>query len=190
MKKHNEGYVLPFVLVVLVVVCLVAVSLLSASLTNLNRQQASIDRMEAKYEAQGELEKTIANLKECISGDHSVDLSGTKKFDELTADEKASLKEDAIKKLLSSFGSELDWGKVSDGYFASKELKETRKNVTVSTQIGIFVEIVSIKAPEAEEESQTESLADGLEYTYTYQITVIGEITCASYTISHEEVAG
>ena len=52
MKKHNDGYVLPFVLVVLVVVCFVAVTLMSSALTNLQRQKASVQRMEDKYVAQ------------------------------------------------------------------------------------------------------------------------------------------
>lgn len=62
MKKHNEGYALALVLVVLVVVCLVAVSILSASLSNLKSQQASIARMQAQYEAQGAIEKVVAQL--------------------------------------------------------------------------------------------------------------------------------
>ena len=63
MKKHNEGYALALVLVVLVVVCLVAVSILSASLSNLKSQQASVARMQAQYEAQGKIEQVVADLK-------------------------------------------------------------------------------------------------------------------------------
>lgn len=62
MKKHDEGYVLAFVLVVMVVLCLVALSIMSISLRNLQNQQASIQRMEDKYAAQGAIEKVVAQL--------------------------------------------------------------------------------------------------------------------------------
>lgn len=67
MKKHNEGYALVLVLVVITVLCLVAMAMMAASLKNLQNQQSSIARMEAKYEAQGEIEKVIANLNKKIS---------------------------------------------------------------------------------------------------------------------------
>lgn len=69
MKKHNEGYALVLVLVVITVLSLVAMAMTAASLRNLQNQQKSIERMEAKYAAQGEIEKAIANLNTIISED-------------------------------------------------------------------------------------------------------------------------
>lgn len=62
MKKHNEGYALPYVLVVFLIISLIAVSILSVSLNNLQSQKASIQRMEEQYVAQGEIEKVEALL--------------------------------------------------------------------------------------------------------------------------------
>lgn len=62
MKKHNEGYALALVLVVLTVLCLVALSMMSAALANINRQQATLLRMEEKYEAQGQIEIVMGRL--------------------------------------------------------------------------------------------------------------------------------
>ena len=59
-KKHDEGYALVFVLVVMVVLSLIAISLMTAALKNLRSQQATVAQMEAKYQAQGEMEKQIA----------------------------------------------------------------------------------------------------------------------------------
>lgn len=69
MDKHNDGYALPFVLVVMVIICLVGVSILSASLNNLQNQQASIERMQAQYEVVGEIEKKMAQVEinKCVS---------------------------------------------------------------------------------------------------------------------------
>lgn len=60
MKKHDEGYVLAFVLVVIVVLCLVAVSMMSISLRNVQTQTDSIVRMQDKYTAMGLIEKLNA----------------------------------------------------------------------------------------------------------------------------------
>ena len=62
MKKHNEGYALPFVLVVLVVMSLIAVGIMDFSLRNLESQQKTIQRIEAKYEAAGKIEKIVAAM--------------------------------------------------------------------------------------------------------------------------------
>lgn len=62
MKKHDEGYALVLVLVVIVVLGLIAGTLMSFSLSNLQSQTASIERMKAKYEAAGEIEKAVALL--------------------------------------------------------------------------------------------------------------------------------
>ena len=61
-KKHDEGYVLIFVLVVIAVLSIVAISLMSGALRNLQAQKASVERMQAKYDAQGEVEKQIADM--------------------------------------------------------------------------------------------------------------------------------
>ncbi len=67
MKKHNEGYALVLVLVVITVLSLVAMAMTAASLRNLQNQQKSIERMEAKYAAQGEIEKVIAGFENKIA---------------------------------------------------------------------------------------------------------------------------
>ena len=62
MKKHNEGYSLVLVLVVLVLMSLVASFILSVSLKNLQSQTAAVSRMEDKYAATGAIEKIHAQL--------------------------------------------------------------------------------------------------------------------------------
>ena len=62
MKKHNEGYTLVLVLVVMLVLTTVATAILTFSVSNLKNQQGMVDRMEAKYAAQGEIEKIVGQL--------------------------------------------------------------------------------------------------------------------------------
>lgn len=49
MKKGNEGYVLVFVMVVLIVLCISSVTLMSVSLSNLQKQQENIKNMGGYY---------------------------------------------------------------------------------------------------------------------------------------------
>lgn len=64
MKKHDEGYALPFVLVVSIVMCLIAVTVMSFSLDSLKAQQNSIQRTQAKYDAVGVFEKILAAVED------------------------------------------------------------------------------------------------------------------------------
>ena len=77
MKKNNDGYVLPFVLVVMIVLCIISTSLMTAALRNLQMQQKFTERMVDKYAAQGEIEKVIA----CLSQEGTFDKSGTEDAD-------------------------------------------------------------------------------------------------------------
>ncbi len=62
MKKYDEGYVLVYVMVVLVVFCLVAATILTSALRNLNHQQYEIAKMKDQYAAEGMIEKVVALL--------------------------------------------------------------------------------------------------------------------------------
>lgn len=60
MKKHDEGYVLAYVTVVLLVFCLVATAILTGALRNLQNQQNTIAKMQDQYAAEGMIEKVVA----------------------------------------------------------------------------------------------------------------------------------
>ncbi len=62
MKKHDEGYVLSLVLVVILVLCLVASAILAGALSNIKAQYGQIERMQDKYDAQGKLEILVSQL--------------------------------------------------------------------------------------------------------------------------------
>jgi type II secretory pathway pseudopilin PulG len=62
MKKHDEGYVLAYVTVVLLIFCLVAAVILTGAMRNLNHQQDSIQKMKDQYVAEGMIEQVLAQL--------------------------------------------------------------------------------------------------------------------------------
>lgn len=62
MFKRNDGYALSYVLVVLMVLAIIATAVMAPPLRNLQMQQASIERMQEKYAAQGMVEQVVAQL--------------------------------------------------------------------------------------------------------------------------------
>lgn len=61
MKKHDEGYVLAYVTVVLLLFCLIATMILTGSMKNLTAQQDTIQRMQDRYAAEGMIQQVVAN---------------------------------------------------------------------------------------------------------------------------------
>ena len=60
MKKHDEGYVLAYVTVVLLLFCLIATMILTGSMKNLTAQQDTIQRMKDRYAAEGMIQQVIS----------------------------------------------------------------------------------------------------------------------------------
>ena len=62
MRKHNEGYTLVLVMVVLTVLSVLATVILTAADRNLEVHKNGVAYMQAKYQAQGEIEKFLGEL--------------------------------------------------------------------------------------------------------------------------------
>ena len=61
MKKHDEGYVLAYVTVVLLLFCLIATMILTGSMKNLTAQQDTVQHMKDRYAAEGMIQQVVAN---------------------------------------------------------------------------------------------------------------------------------
>lgn len=62
MKKHDEGYVLAYVTVILLLFCLIATMILTGAMKNMNNQQDAIQRMKDRYAAEGMIQQVIAQI--------------------------------------------------------------------------------------------------------------------------------
>ena len=60
--KRCDGYVLPYVLVVFLILSAVSVSICTTSLNNLKAQEAAVKRAQALYDAEGEIERLVAEV--------------------------------------------------------------------------------------------------------------------------------
>lgn len=65
MKKHDDGYVLAYVTVVLLLFCLIATMILTGAMKNMTNQQDTIQQMKDRYAAEGMIQQVIAeNIQE------------------------------------------------------------------------------------------------------------------------------
>ena len=62
--RREDGYVLPYVLIVFAVVSLIAVSICSVAIRNLRTQEAAVQRTQALYAAEGAVERFTAKVSE------------------------------------------------------------------------------------------------------------------------------
>ena len=62
MKKHDEGYVLAYVTVVLLLFCLIATMILTGAMKNLTIQQDTVQHMKDRYAAEGMIQQVIAQI--------------------------------------------------------------------------------------------------------------------------------
>ena len=62
MRKNEDGYVLLYVLVVLVLLSLTAAAVCSIALHNLQAQRSSVEQMQKRYAAEGLGEQFVAKL--------------------------------------------------------------------------------------------------------------------------------
>lgn len=98
MRKNNDGYVLPFVLVVMFVLTIISASLMTAAYRNLKLEQDLTERMKEKYKVEGKIEKIVAQL-ECLT-----ELTGTSE----------DVKEVLSEKLKELCGSDVEFVKKND----------------------------------------------------------------------------
>ena len=66
MRKNKDGYVLIYVVIVIIFLCIVAVGTCTVALNNLKTQTAYIEQMQDRYEAEGAIELYMAEV--CTGG--------------------------------------------------------------------------------------------------------------------------
>lgn len=62
MRKNNDGYVIIYVIFVILFLCIVAIGTCSSALSNLKSQNEAVVQMQEKYAAEGEVEKFVSEV--------------------------------------------------------------------------------------------------------------------------------
>lgn len=178
-QQHDGGYVLVYVVVVIVILCLLVPAACANSLQNLKAQQASIERMQQLYQAEGQIERFVAEVLQ-------VKVQGTCEADD-ESEAKAAARKDFTEKLKIfvsscgslSFSSPQDEPQDGEWEQYACEVKSKIENIDIIAQITVNLKIETVCQAEF-----VGSDAEGVtHYPYSYEITVC-TITYDSYDIS------
>lgn len=153
MRKYNEGYVLAMVMAVIAVLALVASAMLSIGLRNVQTQQAAIDRLQKRYDAEGAIEKVVAQF-----GTVKTDGETTK----IAAENEFSTKLDGFyKSYRSDDGVEITQPqKAAAGTYTFK-ISAKNNTITVDAQVELTCKVEEIKPEyEKKEDENTEESND------------------------------
>lgn len=165
--KRNDGYVLPYVLIVFLVLSFVAVSICSISLSNLRAQEASIARTQDLYEAEGEMEVLVAQLCELT-------VTGEDRQGEGAAD--ASAVDSFWPEVKNRFGDESCFG--SGSYTDEVTLTASSSNHAVTVTATLQVKL----------DTEAHLVAEG---TDLYKSTAsVDAVDYSEYNIFHSDAEG
>lgn len=182
MKRNNGGYVLVYVVVVIVILCILVPAACSNSLQNLKAQQASIERMQQLYAAEGEIERFVAEMSEQVVMSSSEEKQGDIQIGQSAVAEKFKAAFDSAASTLGRQQlEEADWNNERTQCLHKILVVTKEEDINVSAEITIA--LTTTIATNKKWENET-----WVEYC-TYQITDC-TITYESYDISATTESG
>lgn len=200
--KRKDGYVLVYVMVVIVLLCTLAAIVCSVALQNLKAQNASLERTQDLYTAEGLAEQFVGQVQQY--SENKVDK--TEYEDEDSAKEAAKsaaetefqnkLKEYAAD-LTSMTASPVEWTTGQEG-LCTANIETTGGNIRLQAKIEITfqvkVEVTKVENssddPEPEEPKEPEGSEDPEDpeepqkYSYSYTASVVPPIKYVTYETS------
>ena len=160
LRKDTGGYALLYVMVIVFVLCAISMMICTVALRNLQSQEASVERMEEKYAAEGEIEKIKAKIESLAP------ISGLPKN---TRDEAIASAEVVYTNTIKGYDTTEKMTITASGAEKVKiEFEEETTKIISELQIAIT--------------RVTSSVNDGTTTTYTTTITT-DSISFTSYTI-------
>ena len=163
MKRHNEGYVLVYVMVAVVLLCALGAAVCSIALRNYQSQQASVERMQQLYEAEGMIEQFVAQAQAVsLSGDGGQETAKT-------------AFETEIESLMPSITENAEWGTESENNVLFATLTAVSGDVSVNAVVKITAEI-----------NERDENDDPNDERWVYTVTVTS-VTYDSYEIGGVE---
>lgn len=185
-KRYDDGYVLVYVVVVIVILSILVPAACANSLRNLKAQQASVERMQQLYEAEGQIERFVAEI-EAVQNTTSVSGTGRVSLTEnpVGAAERAveAVMEGAPAGVLSGKlkkgVSRWDWENEPNSACWGISLVSEAEGITISAAIRVDMD-VEITVNPIYDEGEPQKITD---YSWSYNITSC-TITYDSYDIS------
>ena len=134
MRKNNDGYVIIYVIFVILFLCVVAIGTCSSALSNLQSQNKAVVQMQERYAAEGEIEKQVAELCAGLNDLKSQDEDTPKPLDTSTN----GIRSTAIADIKDFLGTVVEPTKISETeniYTYVCEMSGTKNNHTVKANV-------------------------------------------------------
>ena len=169
--KRCDGYVLPYVLVVFLILSAVSVSICGTALNNLRAQEAAAERSKALYEAECEIEKFIsAKLMKIPADDGFGSKEAARNYFRDKSKEVANETDDRV-----ALNSAVD----GENFFILKVKAESaNKEVLIETALNV--------TPKIESYTVTTTNGDATTTETFYKVTGVETLAYDSYNISYE----
>ena len=172
MKKRQEGYVLVYVLIVIVLLALIGSTVCAISVRNLKAQQSSLSRAQASYKAEGRVERALGTIA-------AYTVSGSLSLSEDTpgADARTAARAQAMTDFTGWLEAEGNW----PGCITKEEISAVE--LTLTAQVGSQLVTASVRVPVTIDVSGDASAGEeGQTLRYPYSLTV-GNISYLSYRV-------
>lgn len=190
MRKHDEGYTLLLVIVVILVLSILSAALMSMTLGNLKSQRASVNRMTEKYSAQGELEKLVATIENELRSNSANEIQVDQQ--EITLDpenEELQYLQLAVSKWFGETAVEgLSVDEETTSFTCVLPVTASTEKTTVACELIISGTVKEVEK-ETEEGQDPSGGADVTEHTRTFAVT-FQKLTYKSYEISASNEGG
>lgn len=163
MKKHSEGYVLVYVLIVVVILSLLALGVCSIALRNLQSQQASVEQMQERYEAEGSMERFVAKL-QAFREEDTTEYDSERAAISAAKDSFWSGVRNMANGIVTIQESSLTW----EGTSCKITAQASAGDQTLTAELDIEVTIPIEAYPHSTDDGEGNSIVT---YTYTYAIS-------------------
>lgn len=176
MKKRQEGYVLVYVLIVIVLLALIGSTVCAISVRNLKAQQSSLSRAQASYKAEGQVELALGTIAAAS------DVTGWK-VSAVKDSDNAAIKAAALTDFIARLGAELNGPDFpvcettpgDDAMYILVTLTARVDTQQVTAQVRVPVQFTVAGTPEPDPGNDQNSL-------YLYSLSV-GNISYLSYRV-------
>lgn len=198
--KRKDGYVLVYVMVVIVLLCTLAAIVCSVALQNLKAQNASLERTQDLYTAEGLAEQFVGQVQQYTDSGKSGDTEYDSPEEAYQAAQEVAetefqneLKEYANGRA-SMTASPVEWTTGQEG-LCTASIETTGGNIRLQAKIEITFQVEvtvtevenSSDDPEPEEPKEPEGSEDPEEppkYSYSYTASVVPPIKYVTYETS------
>ena len=195
MRKNNDGYVIIYVIFVILFLCIVAIGTTSSALSNLQSQNKAVEQMKVRYAAEGEIEKKVAEMCVYLSNNVTGVVENVELQDNTAVGE--IVHNDIIFKGVLDANEYLVWDPdVANVMLLTQDLAADGISAKVQFRIPLLI-TTTTNEDDSEEELEPETPEDEesetdeeVTYTIEYKVVDVAKVTSKYLSYSIETTGG